>query len=231
MPRISNRDSYKKYGLKVCRKCKLAKSLNNFSFFEKNNRMRYNCFCESCDPIQNKRCCACGVWRNLLHFQYNQRNLKKNSKCKNCLPYVANEDTKLRVKKYSQRPENKIKHNKRQLERTRRLLKTSIQFKLMVNLRQRISHALRRQNKRKKFSVSKNLGCSVEFFKKHLESKFKPGMSWDNYGRGPKDWNIDHIIPLSRVDLTNKEEYQKVAHYSNLQPLWHIDNIKKSNKM
>ena len=49
-------------------------------------------------------------------------------------------------------------------------------------------------------------------------------MSWDNYGNN--GWHIDHIIPLS---LVNKYSIEKLTHYTNLQPLWVIDNRRKSN--
>ena len=71
------------------------------------------------------------------------------------------------------------------------------------------------------------IGCSVESLRKHLESKFTDGMSWMNYG----EWEIDHILPLTSFDLTNPEEYSKCVHYSNLQPLWAMDNLKKGNKI
>jgi hypothetical protein len=50
-------------------------------------------------------------------------------------------------------------------------------------------------------------------------------MSWDNYG----EWHIDHIIPLSFAK--NEDEIMKLCHYTNLQPLNGIDNIRKSNKI
>lgn len=74
-------------------------------------------------------------------------------------------------------------------------------------------------------SAVKDLGCSIPELREHLESKFKEGMDWNNYGA----WHIDHIQPLSKFDLTNRTEFLKVSHYSNLQPLWAKDNIVKSN--
>jgi hypothetical protein len=50
-------------------------------------------------------------------------------------------------------------------------------------------------------------------------------MSWDNYG----EWHIDHIIPLASADT--EEEVLKLYHYTNLQPLWAIDNIRKGSKI
>lgn len=77
-------------------------------------------------------------------------------------------------------------------------------------------------------SAIRDLGCSMEELKVYLESKFQPGMSWDNYSF--TGWHIDHIIPLSSFDLTDPEQFKQACHYTNLQPLWAEDNFKKSNK-
>lgn len=68
------------------------------------------------------------------------------------------------------------------------------------------------------------LGCSIEFLVQHLEKQFQPGMVWENYGPA---WHVDHIKPCAKFDLTDAAQQRECFHYSNLQPLWKIDNLKK----
>jgi hypothetical protein len=81
---------------------------------------------------------------------------------------------------------------------------------------------------RKTGNATTLIGCSFEELKVHLESKFEPGMSWDNWGI--IGWHIDHIRPLSSFDLTNIEQQKEAFSYKNLQPLWAQDNLEKSDK-
>ena len=71
------------------------------------------------------------------------------------------------------------------------------------------------------------VGCSPQSLREHIESKFAGGMSWDNYG--VNGWHLDHIIPLASAK--NKEEIIKLNHYTNLQPLWAIENLKKGSQI
>lgn len=96
-------------------------------------------------------------------------------------------------------------------------------FRIIKNQRNRLKRLLTD----KPCSFSKSVGCSSSQLKAYLESRFQPGMSWDNYGK----WHVDHIIPLSSFDLTKEEQFKKACHYTNLQPLWAKDNILKSNKV
>ena len=91
-------------------------------------------------------------------------------------------------------------------------------------LRNRLSTAIRRRSG----STMGIAGCSVGDLLCYLESKFTDGMTWDNYGR--YGWHIDYIKPCAKHDLTVDSEQKSCFHYSNLQPLWAIDNYKKGDK-
>jgi hypothetical protein len=96
-------------------------------------------------------------------------------------------------------------------------------YTLRRNMRSRLTQF--RKNKTKK--TCELIGCNWEQLKNYLESKFQDGMSWNNYSY--YGWHIDHIIPLSSA--ITKDDIEKLCHYTNLQPLWGSDNLKKSNKI
>lgn len=125
------------------------------------------------------------------------------------------------------------KHRSKLLEQQKRYqnnrVKTDIEYHIRKNLRGRLSNAVKHGHK--KGSAVKDLGCSISEFKLYLESKFVMGMTWNNYGRTNGCWQIDHILPLTKFDLTDREQLLRACHYTNLQPLWKIDNIKKGNKI
>jgi 5-methylcytosine-specific restriction endonuclease McrA len=43
-------------------------------------------------------------------------------------------------------------------------------------------------------------------------------------------WHVDHVIPLSSAK-SKEEELEKLYHYTNLQPLWAIENIRKGSRL
>ena len=71
------------------------------------------------------------------------------------------------------------------------------------------------------------IGCSYDELKLYLKTQLKNGMTFDNYG----EWELDHIYPISKFNLNNIDEIKKCFNYKNIQPLWKLENIKKSNKI
>jgi hypothetical protein len=98
-------------------------------------------------------------------------------------------------------------------------------FKLRMNLRHRVWTALQANKASKSTGIDDLVGCSLEKLVKHLEGQFTDGMNWDNYGRD--GWHIDHIRPCASFDLADPEQQRQCFHYTNLQPLWAADNIRK----
>jgi hypothetical protein len=131
---------------------------------------------------------------------------KANQKCK---------EWRLKNKEYSKKYLSKYEKKRRKIDPN---------FKLIKNMRTRIWFALKRKYKSK--STIKLLGCSIEECWQHLESKFQPGMTRENHGL----WHVDHIIPCASFDLKCPVQQLACFHYTNLQPLWAIDNIKKGAK-
>lgn len=81
--------------------------------------------------------------------------------------------------------------------------------------------------KQKKGKTMELTGCSKQELLDYLESKFSEGMTWENYGK----WHIDHIRPCVSFNLEDSEEQKKCFHWTNLQPLWAVDNIRKGGKV
>ncbi len=98
------------------------------------------------------------------------------------------------------------------------------------NLRSRLHKALTRASALKSASTMELIGCTVAALKAHLATLFTEGMTWENYGHGPDRWNVDHRIPCASFDLTDPEQQRRCFHFSNLQPMWHPDNVAKGAK-
>lgn len=103
-----------------------------------------------------------------------------------------------------------------------RRLATDPAYKVLHNLRRRIRQAIFRGDKSDE--TINLIGCSVDQLMGQIEIQFQEGMTWENYG----EWHIDHKRPCASFDLTDAAEQRECFSYKNLQPLWDIDNRRKS---
>jgi hypothetical protein len=158
------------------------------------------------------------IWKK-AYYEANKEKVKLR---KQIWRSINKEQEKTRNKIYYNNNRDKINEKRKQYYTN----KKNINARLSRLLRSRLNCALKRNPKSS--SAVKDLGCSIDELKVYLESKFKPGMSWENHGF--YGWHIDHIKPLSSFDLTNKEQLLQAVHYTNLQPLWAKDNLSKANK-
>jgi len=128
------------------------------------------------------------------------------------------------MKKYRKIHKEEIRISKKLYRQNR--LKNDFNYALENKIRKRISKAIK--NEYKNTSTKNLLGGDIKIIKNHLETQFTKGMSWENHGRF--GWHIDHIKPCCSFDLSDPEEQKKCFHYTNLQPLWWQDNLRKAKK-
>jgi hypothetical protein len=205
--------------IKKCKTCACEITKEN-TYQDKRGYFRP--YCKNCEKERNSKYKS----ENLEEVRKKNREYGKKNKNKrnnyNKQYYRENREKLLdKQKEYWSKQENKDRKALRKREQWQK----DENLKISANCRNRIYKALKRQKKSK--STEKLVGCSFVELKVWLENKFSEGMSWNNYG----EWHIDHILPCASFDLSKKEEQEKCFHYTNLQPLWGIDNLIKSYKI
>lgn len=102
----------------------------------------------------------------------------------------------------------------------------NVQFRLRRNLRTKLRQYIKSKNET--IHALELVGCSIEYLKSYIEKQFQPGMVWENWSY--YGWHIDHIIPLSKFNLTDSKQIKEAFHYTNLQPLWAKENMSKGGR-
>lgn len=156
------------------------------------------------------------------YYKKNKEKMDKNTKAY----YEANKEKVDKSKKaYHEANKERILKWRAEYDKKRKLIDP--QYKLSKSLGGRLRKAVKAGTGKKCGSTLELTGCSWSDLKSHLESQFTEGMTWENYGL--HGWHIDHIRPCASFDLTLDTEQRKCFHYTNLQPLWAEDNIKKGD--
>jgi hypothetical protein len=200
--------------LKKCSKCGDMKEVSEF-YKQSDKASGYMSQCKSCHKeyyLENEDFYK--FYKHLHYIENKEHYSEKNRKWRN-----QNADRKREIDRIYQR-KNRRKKYQRHVER----FKNDPLYKLACNLRQRTNKAFKNKGYSKTSKTQEMLGCDWNFLMHYIEGMFKDGMTWNNYG----EWHIDHIVPLSYAE-TGDELYM-LCHYTNLQPLWGKDNMKKNNK-
>lgn len=175
-----------------------------------------------------KICSKCGIEKELFEF-YLEKLGKDGFRgdCKECVKkYKAKhyQKYKKRINKQKKRykDKNKNKYKKYHNEYNKKRRKKDIKFKLCCYLRSRLNLALKGNTK--SLSTMMLIGCEIDYLIYHIQNQFKRSMNWNNYG---SYWEIDHIKPCAKFDLSKKSEQLKCFNYMNLQSLTKFENKKK----
>jgi len=162
---------------------------------------------------KNNRCAK--KWRD--------KNLEK-SRCSSRNWKEKNKDIVLEKIKNWRKNNKEYRNNWAKIYSKTRRLNDPV-YKLSVTIRNLISGSIKKLGYKKNSRTFVILGCSYEDFKSHIEKQFKLGMTWENHGK----WHLDHILPVASA--ITEEDILKLNHYTNFQPLWAEENIRKGKKL
>lgn len=98
-------------------------------------------------------------------------------------------------------------------------------FAVATRARARLAKAIQRLGYAKNGRTHELIGCSYIELAAHLEAQFVDGMGWHNRA----DWHIDHIVPVASAKT--EEQLLALFHFTNLQPLWALDNRRKGARL
>ena len=228
--------------LKKCKKCLLSKDKKEFC---KNKRKKdgLDIYCKDCTKIRckayrdkpkkipiNKMCKVCEEDKHNTCFGKKISNKDGlNNTCKECrkvLSKIYRNNNSEKIKKYNKEQYYKKKEdrNKHVANYKRERRKVDKVFRLKCNISSLVRQSIKRKGYRKNIKTVDILGCSVEYFKEHIEKQFLKGMSWDNRDK----WDLDHIVPMCHVKT--EEDVYKLNHWTNFQPMWSEQNRKIKHK-
>lgn len=200
--------------MKKCSKCKEVKPLECFHK-RKDRAGSHASHCKTCRSSSEKARYAANSEKILERVRaYNEVNREKiNDRQRD----YANANPE-KIKAYSRNNKEKLAAYMRERRQSNPVAR------LACNIRRRLNYALSVGGWEKSINTSQIIGCDWETLRRHLESQFSDGMSWDNMGA----WEIDHIIPYASAKT--EEDVLRLSNYKNLQPLWKKDNRRKGSK-
>jgi hypothetical protein len=205
---------------KICSKCQENKNVSDF-YKDKTRKDGYRSRCKICCNIES------GEYQKLKPEISRKKSKTFREKHPTKVKEIYKKWRSNNISKEQKRSNEWKKNNRDKVN----IYKKNIRnldpvVKLVDNVRNRINQYIKHSNISKHNKTFDIVGCSPEFLKEYLEKQFTNGMSWELMGQ---HIHIDHIIPLSSAKT--EEEVYKLCHYTNLQPLWAEDNLKKGSKI
>lgn len=227
---------------KICSRCSLTKKIEEFGK-RKDSKDGYHGVCKICRNGDTKK------WRKSEKYVdkiYTDDEIRSEKERKRKYYLDNKEDILRRSKEYRENNVDYVRgYKKKYYENNRdklisystnyhlKRIKNDDLYKFRYNIKVLIKNSIKYRGYKKKTKTTNILGCSLEYFRKYIESKFETWMNWDNYGKYNGEfnygWDIDHIIPISSAK--NEEDIIKLSHYTNLQPLCsRVNRTIKKNK-
>ena len=197
----------------ICNNCNILKSNSQYRLYSNG---RIGTICKSCLNEQDKLrkqilrdkksqtltlCEICDKEKPLFQFTKLKKFYKRKI-CLECYPSFLKQQKNEWCKK---------EHN------------TNMNYRIKKSLASRLRNVLDKKNPTMDY-----IGCNIQYLREWFEYNFTDEMNWNNYGTL---WTIDHIIPVSKFDLTDENEKFKCWNWTNLMPLLAKENSSKKQNI
>ncbi len=240
---------------KQCNKCLEYKEISYFGSEKRKNGIYINPKCKQCVSLQkksyrekNKEIISAKnkdykLKNKIIILEYEKQRYEKNKSIiieKTKKYYYDNREICIaRASTYAANTSNRDKINKRVRKYKKERKATDPYYKIREIVSGAVYSALKANNSSKENnSCFKYLPFDIKQLKEYLESKFEPWMTWSNWGTYNKKiwndndpttwrWNIDHIIPQSKLLYSSMEDenFKKCWSLNNLRPYSAKQNI------
>jgi len=233
---------------RVCCDCKIEKSIEDFYFANKKKNLR-KYYCRDCAKIRNQKNRDYRVeYQKKWYQEHKEEKLEQSNIWKRenrerkietdrayrkdhreemneyARAYYKENNEKILAQKKALYEKNKEHYRRRARLSRRKRYENDINFRIKANVHRAINKAIVGE----KIDIEETVGYNIERLRAHLELQFTEEMNWENYGRGPGTWQIDHIIPQWAYDFCIEEEIKKCWDLRNLRPLNSKENNNKN---
>ena len=176
-----------------------------------------------------KTCSKCKEEKSLEEFSKDrQKRDGLISYCKPCArAYKEKHREKIQAYNKAYYKENRGEIISSNAAYTKRRIANDPNLLMVARTRANLGHILK--GKHNHTPTLELLGCTGEGWRTHLESTFKPGMTWENHGKGEGKWEVDHIAPVSSFDQEDHLQRLICWNYRNTQALWGHENMAKGD--
>jgi len=202
-------------------------------------------FCSKCEEVKTSQefykhgliCCECNNSKRRQKYKENEEHRKKliqmatefkHKKVVERQKLKEEEQNKIGLENKQCKYCNEVKHKDRFRHnrlRCKDCERDESNEKFKRYIRTRIYNCLRYKNKTK-HSVE-YLGCSSDEYFKWIFN-YNNNCSLENHG---KEWHIDHVIPISKFDLSNESQQLLAFNWRNTMPLSSKENLVKNNRI
>jgi hypothetical protein len=128
------------------------------------------------------------------------------------------QQNKAKLKEYSKLKKVKDKRN----ERWKQRYYSDTSFRVKEIMKSNFHLFFKDKGLNKNLSFTKIINYSYKDLIVHLETNFRTGMTWENFGNL---WEIHHIKPQNMFNPLNEQEVKECWDLNNLLPLWKTTEI------